>query len=129
MPKHGNRIRVVLADDWPEFGAVCTRLLATEFEIVEVVGSGVAALQAVERHDPDVLVVDLDMPDMSGVEVVQQLESGKSGVAIIVLAVHPDQVLADTLCKLGAAELVPKVRMVRELPRAIRDAEAHRTRL
>jgi len=71
------RVRLVVVDDHALFRAGLISLLSemTEFQIIGEAGDGQAALEIVRRLKPDLLLLDVNMPDMSGVEVVQALKS------------------------------------------------------
>lgn len=116
--------RLVLADDHAALVAACRQLLQPEFEVVASVGRGVDALAAVTEHDPDVLVLDLEMPDLDGIEVLEALQARPVRTRVVVLTLHRDPVLADRVEALGAAAFVTKADMVRDLPRAVRAALA-----
>ena len=63
MPAQKARPSVVLADDHRAFVGACESLLAPEFDLVATVHGGLDALEAVETYDPDVLVLDISMPE------------------------------------------------------------------
>jgi len=124
VPAQKARPSVVLADDHRAFVGACESLLAREFDIVATVHGGRDALEAVETHDPDVLVLDISMPDMTGVEVMEILRSRNTRARIVVLTVNTDAALADRVIALGAHGYVVKARMVRDLTAAIHAALA-----
>src|SRR5688500_14672649 len=70
-----HRVRVLLADDNEEFRAVAARLLEPEFEVVKTVGDGEALLAEALHLEPDVLVLDISMPGMSGIETARHLRA------------------------------------------------------
>jgi DNA-binding NarL/FixJ family response regulator len=87
-----NQTRVVLADDHARVRAGIRSLLETAPDIV-VIGEaedGIEALELVERLSPDVLLLDVEMPHMTGNEVAAQLKQNSSSVRILVLSAHDD---------------------------------------
>jgi DNA-binding NarL/FixJ family response regulator len=88
-PKDGvSRIRVLLADD---YAAVISRVRATlegEFDIVGTAGNGSDAVSAVLRLDPDVLVIDISMPLMDGLQAALALRDKRCRAKIIFLTIH-----------------------------------------
>lgn len=68
--------RIVLADDHPMIqAAVGAMLRGSQYELVATAGSGAEALQAVAEHDPDIVVLDIQMPEGSGIEVLRKMRS------------------------------------------------------
>ena len=68
-----DRIRVVLADDHQEMVAIIRRTLGEEFEIIGSVEDGRQAVEAVHTLDPDVLVIDMSMPILNGLQAAKRL--------------------------------------------------------
>jgi DNA-binding NarL/FixJ family response regulator len=114
--------RIVIADDHAAVGAACQRLLESEFSVVAVVLGGEAALEAVADLAPDLLVLDIQMPDLSGIEVLQRLLPQSQRPRVVVLTQHTDAGLGDRVCDLGALGFVTKARMARDLRPAIQAA-------
>lgn len=88
-----NTIRVVLADDHVFVRDGIKSLLETEDNII-VVGEatdGLEAMQTVESNKPDLLIVDIRMPHLTGIEVVEKLRSQNNPVKIIVLSMHESE--------------------------------------
>ncbi|HEY0630237.1 MAG TPA: response regulator transcription factor [Sphingomicrobium sp.] len=83
--------RLLLADDHPMIRAALESLLRdTDFEIVGMAGSGAAALQAVEELKPDLLLLDIQMPGGTGIDVIRQLRGAKSQLPIVLLTAAID---------------------------------------
>jgi DNA-binding NarL/FixJ family response regulator len=90
-------IRLVLADDHPIVLAGLAQLFATEpgFVVVATAATGSDTLTAVRKHRPDVLVLDLRMPDLGGLDVLRQLQFERSTTRVVVLtASESDEVIA-----------------------------------
>lgn len=84
-------MRLLLADDHPMIRAAIEVLLrGTGFELVGMAGNGEATLEAVERLSPDILLLDLQMPDGNGLDVLRRLKAAKSPVRIVMLTAGID---------------------------------------
>ena len=84
-------MRILLADDHPMIRAAIEVLLRdTSYEVVGMAGSGEAALRDIHRLRPDILLLDLQMPGGSGLEVLRQLRAEKSSVGVILLTAAVD---------------------------------------
>jgi len=116
-------VRTVLwADDGvPLLGAVRT-LLESRFEVVGVVQDGAAALEAARALDPDVVVLDISMPKLSGIEVAGQLQKDEGKPAVVFLTIHADPEIVDAALRAGALGYVLKTHAGRELVMAIEEA-------
>ena len=83
--------RLLLADDHPMIrNAIEVLLRDSEFEIVGMVGSAAAALQESERLDPEIILLDIQMPGGSGLDVLRSLRSAKSKVKVVLLTAAID---------------------------------------
>jgi two-component system nitrate/nitrite response regulator NarP len=84
-------MRILLADDHPMIRAAIEVLLRdTGYEIVGMAGTGDAALAELERLEPDILLLDLQMPAGNGLDVLRRLRAGKSSVRVILLTAAID---------------------------------------
>jgi DNA-binding NarL/FixJ family response regulator len=117
---------VLLADDHEEFLAVARRLLEPEFAVVATVRDGLAAVEATARLTPDVLVLDLSMPLMDGIEAARSLRASGSRVKIVFLTIHGDPDYARVALAIGASGYVVKCRLASDLLPALREALAGR---
>ena len=120
------RIRVLLADDHKTILDTITRMLAREFDVVGAVGDGRTALEETERLQPDVLITDISMPEMSGMEAVRQLTAANSDAGVVFLTVHENADYLRESVTVGALGYVLKSRMVSDLADAIKAAHAGR---
>lgn len=113
-------LRVVLADDHPIVRSGIRVLLesAPDITVVGEASGGVEALRLVVELVPDVLLLDMEMPDLSGVEVARQLKSAGSPVRILALSAYDDGQYILELLAIGAAGYLTK----EEAPEAIVDA-------
>ena len=119
-------IRLVVADDHEIVRAGLCRILATEpdLEIVADTGSGRDALALCREHAPDVLLLDLDMPDMDGLEVTRQLVEAKSKTRVLMLTMHGHEEYAVRVLETGGAGFAIKGISQKDLPDAIRKVAA-----
>ena len=83
-------MRVLLADDDPEMLAQTGNVLAGEFEIVGSATNGMDLIKAVERFDPDVVVLDITMPGLDGIEAARRLKRSGCRTKLVFLTVHED---------------------------------------
>ena len=90
-------------------------------EVVAAVEDGASALAAVETHSPDVLLLDVSLPGISGFDVLDQLMKTNSRTAVILLTAHGERALIDRAFELGAKGYVLKGKMLTDLPAAIRE--------
>lgn len=116
MPK----TRVLLADDHQTMLARICRELGEEFEIVATVTDGRAAVEAALLYDPDVLVTDISMPVMDGLQVASALKANHSRAKIVFLTIHEDADFFDAAFSAGASGYVTKARLSSDLILAIR---------
>jgi two-component system, NarL family, response regulator NreC len=117
-------IRVVLADDHGLMRHPHRLLLEGE-EGVEVIGEGcdlASVTSHVQAQQPDVLVLDLDMPDGSSIEAIGQLREREPDTQIVVVAMEDSPVFAQRALTAGATGYVTKDRADSELPEALRAA-------
>jgi DNA-binding NarL/FixJ family response regulator len=121
------RIRVVLADDHSAMLNGIADFLATEFEVVGMAADGRQAIEAVKNLDPDVLVIDITMPKMSGIEVVRRLKEAGTDLSVVFLTVHDDPEFAKEALEVGAQGYVIKPRMSSDLVVAVKEAYAGRS--
>lgn len=103
-------IRVVLADDHPLFRAGVRTLLerASGIEVVAEASDGAEALERVREHNPDVLLLDMEMPEMTGVEVARRLRAMGEEARILVLSAYDDDEYVAELLQCGAAGYLTK---------------------
>lgn len=116
--------RVVLADDHRLLAEALKSLLAGEFELVGVVEDGRALLEAVERLEPDVVVSDVTMPALNGIDALVELRRKGRQVPVIFLTMHRDVSFARRALEAGAAGFVLKHSAASELVAALRAALA-----
>jgi DNA-binding NarL/FixJ family response regulator len=102
-------------------------LLADEFDLVEVVEDGLALIEAAKRLRPDVIVADITMPRLNGIEALVQLKRDLPDVRVVFLTMHRDVAYARRALASGALGFVLKHSALTELVLAIRSALEGRT--
>ena len=119
-------IRVILADDHAVVRAGLKAVLgsAKDIQVVGEVSNGRDALAMVERLDPDVILMDLTMPEMDGVAATKELVARKARTRVLVLTMHAEDEYLVPLLEAGAAGYLVKSAADRELVDAVR-AVAH----
>jgi DNA-binding NarL/FixJ family response regulator len=121
---HLSKASVLLADDHPQFPEIEERLLEPEFKVVGKVGDGQALFQLAMRLRPDVIVTDISMPILNGIEAAERLKESGCDSRVIFLTVHCDCDFIRRCISTGAFGYVVKSRIASELIPAIRGALA-----
>ena len=116
------RVRVLVADDHAAILDSVVKLLSPEFDVVAIVRDGQAVLEAAAATKPDVLVLDISMPILSGIEAATILKKTGSNGKIVFLTVHEDPDFVRAAHDAGALGFVIKQRMTSDLPTAIHQA-------
>jgi DNA-binding NarL/FixJ family response regulator len=116
------RPRVLLADDHKIVTEGLKGLLEPEFELVGIVEDGRALLAAAEKLRPDVVVADISMPLLNGIDSVRQIKKTHGEIKVVFLTMHPDVTYAVSAFDAGASGYVLKHSAPTELVTAIRSA-------
>jgi DNA-binding NarL/FixJ family response regulator len=123
------RPRVLLADDHLLVAEALTSLLTPEFDLVGVVEDGRTLLEAAARLRPDVIVADVSMPHLNGIDALVQLRQGGDRTPVVFLTMHRDVTFARRALDVGASGFVLKHSASVELVAAIRAALQGKTYL
>ena len=121
------RTRVLLADDHVPLLERVTALLEGEYDVVGTAVDGQTALDSVAELEPDVLILDISMPVLNGIQVANQLGDSGSETKIVFLTVHEDKDFARAALATGALGYVIKPRIASDLVAAIDEALAGRS--
>ncbi|MCC6539666.1 MAG: response regulator transcription factor [Bryobacterales bacterium] len=113
--------RVVFADDHAGLHPLVRRILEPQFQVVDSVFDGQALVNSAAHHSPDVLVVDIAMPHLNGLEAVRQLRP-LSNAVVVFLTTHADRALLEQALEAGAHGYVLKAAAASDLIPAIRAA-------
>jgi DNA-binding NarL/FixJ family response regulator len=119
------RPRVLLADDYQGVLAALERLLAPDCEVVGTVRDGGAVCDASRRLQPDVLVLDLNMPGARGLEICRQMADTDPKVRVILLTADTSDAVRERAMNLGAFAVIAKHRVTDLLLPFIKDALRH----
>ena len=112
--------RVLLADDHPKMLEQISQLLASESEIVGAVENGEQLIAAAVSLDPDVIVLDISMPVLNGIEAARHLQKSRSRAKVIILTMQEDDAFVAAAVLAGALGYVLKRRISIDLIPAIR---------
>lgn len=116
------RLRVLLADDHVIVAEGLKGLLEPEFELIGIVQDGRALLDAADRLQPDVIVADISMPLLNGIDAVRQIRRTGRDIKVVFLTMHPDVAYAVSAFEAGALGYVLKHSAPSELIVAIHNA-------
>ena len=106
MPR---RPRVLIADDHPDLVKAICRVLSLDYEVAGIVADGSAVLEAAQRLQPDVIVLDLNLPNVNGLEVCRQITQANPETKVIVFTAMDDPDLRQRSLEVGASAFVGKV--------------------
>jgi DNA-binding response OmpR family regulator len=113
-------VRVLLVEDEPDLAfTVRTRLELTGMDVATV-GSGEDALELVARDRPDVLVLDLRLPGIDGLEVLRQVKETDPALPVVILSAHSSIGRLQLAARMGSAAYLVKPVDLRELERTLR---------
>lgn len=121
------RFRVVLADDHVAMQIRVKAVLEPEFEVVRAVDDGQTLVDAARELNPDVLVVDISMPVLSGIEAVRRIRRSGNKAKVVFLTVHEDPDIIPLCLEIGALGFVVKSSLASDLIPAVRLALSDRT--
>jgi two-component system response regulator NreC len=119
------RIRLLLVDDHEVIRSGLRMLLDGEqdLDIIGEAGTGGEALSMAGELQPDIIIMDITLPDISGIEVTRQIMKADSGAKIIALTIHEDEQFFFTMLQAGASGYVPKRAAPEDLLDAIRTVQ------
>jgi DNA-binding NarL/FixJ family response regulator len=124
-------IRVLVADDQGlvREGLMTLLQAADGIEPVAAAGDGAEAVRLAARHRPDVILMDLRMPNLDGVEATRELRATQPGTEIVVLTTHADEGSILDALRAGARGYLTKDAGIEEIARAVHAAAAHQSLL
>jgi DNA-binding NarL/FixJ family response regulator len=113
--------RILLADDHPNICKSVAALLEPDFEVVGIVANGRDVLSEARRLQPDVVILDISMPLMGGIEAAKQLRASGSSAKVMFLTVHDEAEFVRAGLASGAVGYVIKHRLTSDLIPAVRE--------
>lgn len=113
---------MLVADDFPPFLERIVDLLSREFSVVGAVANGAELVEAVTSLHPDVVVADIYMPVMNGLDAAVRIRSSGSEAPIVYVTAHHERELLDAARDTGALGYVSKARLAHDLVPAVRSA-------
>ena len=117
------KIRVAIVDDHALIREGIKKLLELEdhFEIVALASDGFEALDAIKRHKPDVVLLDINMPNMNGIDCLKKIKEQYSETKVIILTIHEDADYLIETVNIGAEGYILKDADVSSLMKAIQN--------
>jgi DNA-binding NarL/FixJ family response regulator len=119
--------RVIVADDHTLLAEAFEKLLSPECDVVARVADGRALVNAVREHHPDVVVLDLAMPLLNGLEAARQIKQFDRAIKLVFVTMNEDPDLAAEAFRVGGSAYLLKRSAGSELLTAIREAMKHRS--
>ena len=122
----GDQIEIVIADDHPIVRQGLRQMIETDryLNIIGEAGDGETTLQVIEARQPQVVVLDIDMPVVGGFDVVRELRRKRSDVKIIFLTMHSEEEIFQTAMDLGVNGYILKDSVTTDIISAIRSVAA-----
>ncbi len=114
--------RILLADDLPEIRERVTELLRCDFDIVATAQDGQRAVDAASTLGPDLVVLDISMPILSGIQVASRLRDLGCKAKIVFVTIHEDPDYVEAAFSVGATGYVFKSRLATDLVPAVHGA-------
>jgi DNA-binding NarL/FixJ family response regulator len=127
LKANAKKPKLLLADDHAIVLDGLRRLLEPEFDLIGAVGDGWALLESAARLNPDVIVADVSMPLLNGIEAVRRLKKTSPSCRVVILSMHGEVEIAAEALRAGASAYVLKHSAVDTLSHAIWEALGGRT--
>ena len=115
------RTRILLADDHTMVSAAFQKLLEPYYEVVGSVADGLALLKAAVKLKPDVVLLDVGMPLLNGLDAARELKKSMPSIKLIFLTMNPDSDIASEAFRIGASAYLLKTSQPSELLQAVHD--------
>lgn len=120
----GMHVRVLVVDDHPAFRKALTSALRLigDIEIAGEAGGGVAACDQAETLDPDIVLMDLSMPDLSGIDAMKKIHESRPELPVVILTAHADAGVEREAREAGARGFLAKGTGLQDLVITLREA-------
>jgi DNA-binding NarL/FixJ family response regulator len=123
------QLRILIADDHPIFRRGLCDVIETDagLRVVGQASDGETALRLVEEHHPDIVIFDVHMPKLTGMQAARKLIASQPATRVVLLTMHEDEDLLNEALQLGVHAYVLKENAVEELVRAVRAVASGQT--
>ena len=121
-----HRSRIVAADDSAAFLEQIVAILGVEFDVVATARDGLSALNLIHQYTPDLVVLDIHMPGLSGIDLTRRLRKDPGNVPVVICSVEKDLDVIEAAKCAGALGYVIKSRVQRDLVPAVKLALQNR---
>lgn len=117
-------MRVLVVDDHPAFRRALTSALrlVKDVEVAGEAGGGVAATEQVEALDPDLVLMDLSMPDLNGIDAMRRIHSKQPDLPVVILTAHADAGVEHEALSAGASGFLAKGTPLEDILVVLNDA-------
>lgn len=117
-------MRVLVVDDHPAFRKALTSALCMvdDIEVAGEAGGGVAACEEAAHLDPDVVLMDLSMPDLSGIDAMKKIHETKPDLPVVILTAHADEGVERAAREAGASGFLAKGTGLQDLVVVLQEA-------
>jgi DNA-binding NarL/FixJ family response regulator len=112
--------RILIADDHRLVAELCQKLLESEFDVVGIVNDGHALIRATAELKPNVIIVDIAMPLLNGLDAARQVKERHPAIKVILLTMNHDEIAAEAF-RLGASGYLLKTCAAAEMMTAVRN--------
>lgn len=116
------KLRLIVTDDSPLFLQKLVSLLSVEFDVVATAADGKTALDLIRRYKPDVVVLDLYMPFLNGIQTAGELAKNPASPRVVICSAETDPEIAEAAREAGAVKYVFKARIGMDLIAAVKSA-------
>jgi DNA-binding NarL/FixJ family response regulator len=123
-PREVPHVRVLVVDDHPAFRHALSSALemVADIEVAGQAGGGIAACDEAEHLEPDVVIMDLSMPDLSGIDAMRRIHERRPDLPVVILTAHADDGVERAARAAGARGFLPKGTGLRDLVLALHEA-------
>ena len=118
--EHRRKARLLIADDHTLLAEACKSFLEPEFEVVGIADNGRALLQLASQLKPDVVLLDITMPELNGIEATRRLATVAPRARVLALSMHKDSVYVREILRAGARGYLLKDSVDADLLAAVR---------
>ena len=117
-------MRVLVVDDHPAFRKALSSALnlVADIEVAGEAGGGVAACTEAEELDPDIIIMDLSMPDLSGIDAMKRIHERRPDLPVVILTAHADEGVERAAREAGASGFLAKGTGLRDLVIVLHEA-------